>query len=129
MVGEQRLNAWATRVLTSAGFTESQWAVENGWSDGIWHGDACGCSDDRCIGHHHYQGEECGCLPVLLFPEDLPVFTDQQVERLAETLGISVHDARARHQASLDDHAAMLARRASEHAPHYALAYRWYFNA
>jgi hypothetical protein len=31
-----------------------------------WHGDACGCTDDRCIGFHHDPDEPCGCLPVLL---------------------------------------------------------------
>ena len=34
--------------------------------DGKWHGDACGCSDNRCIGYHHDENDECGCLPVLL---------------------------------------------------------------
>lgn len=34
--------------------------------DGQWHGDRCGCSDDRCIGYHHDADEDCGCLPVLL---------------------------------------------------------------
>jgi len=30
---------------------------------GEWTGDECGCHDDRCIGHHHYAYDECGCLP------------------------------------------------------------------
>lgn len=33
---------------------------------GRWRGDACGCPDDRCIGHHHGADEPCGCLRVLL---------------------------------------------------------------
>jgi hypothetical protein len=37
-----------------------------GWVDGKWHGDSCGCSDDRCIGYHHDEWEECGCLPAEL---------------------------------------------------------------
>lgn len=31
-----------------------------------WHGDRCGCPDDRCIGHHHDGLDDCGCLPVLI---------------------------------------------------------------
>lgn len=27
-----------------------------------WRGDECGCTDDRCIGHHHDGDERCGCL-------------------------------------------------------------------
>jgi hypothetical protein len=27
-----------------------------------WGGDRCGCVDDRCIGFHHDQTQECGCL-------------------------------------------------------------------
>ncbi|MDQ6524343.1 hypothetical protein RB608_12060 [Nocardioides sp. LHD-245] len=27
-----------------------------------WRGDRCGCPDDRCIGYHHDEHEECGCL-------------------------------------------------------------------
>ncbi len=30
-----------------------------------WPGDACGCTDDRCTGHHH-DGADCGCLEVQL---------------------------------------------------------------
>jgi len=37
------------------------------WSSGSkWRGDACGCPDDRCIGFHHDEREECGCLPVTI---------------------------------------------------------------
>lgn len=28
--------------------------------------DACGCTDNRCIGYHHDEHEECGCLPALI---------------------------------------------------------------
>jgi len=31
-----------------------------------WRGDVCGCSDDRCIGYHHGDDEDCACLPVLI---------------------------------------------------------------
>lgn len=35
--------------------------------DGIWHGDSCGCPDDRCKdGYHHEPNEECHCLPVAI---------------------------------------------------------------
>jgi hypothetical protein len=32
-------------------------------AEGHWCGDECGCVDDRCIGFHHDEGEDCGCLP------------------------------------------------------------------
>lgn len=28
-----------------------------------WSGDSCGCADDRCIGFHHDETADCGCLP------------------------------------------------------------------
>lgn len=31
-----------------------------------WRGDACGCTDDRCIGFHHSATDPCGCLDTLL---------------------------------------------------------------
>ncbi len=31
-----------------------------------WHGDRCGCPDDRCIGYHHDGPYDCGCLPVCI---------------------------------------------------------------
>lgn len=36
------------------------------WPDGTWRGDKCGCTDDRCIGFHHDDREDCDCLPILL---------------------------------------------------------------
>lgn len=32
-------------------------------------GSACGCPDSRCFGHHHGDGEDCGCLRV--FAEEI----------------------------------------------------------
>jgi hypothetical protein len=49
------------RGLTIVGYIRYQ-----GWLSDGWHGDACGCSDDRCIGYHHDAGDTCGCLEVLL---------------------------------------------------------------
>lgn len=61
------LNDAALQQLEWAGLTEAEW-IE--WNEGPgateWRGDACGCSDDRCIGYHHDVNEECGCLPALL---------------------------------------------------------------
>lgn len=34
--------------------------------EGPWRGDECGCPDDRCIGHHHEPGEQCGCLLAMI---------------------------------------------------------------
>lgn len=53
---------WAsdTARTTIAGYTRYN------FPDGKWHGDKCGCVDDRCIGYHHDEQEECGCLPAWL---------------------------------------------------------------
>ena len=60
-----RLNATAKATLRDYGISQPGWARRN-YSDGKWGGDACGCPDDRCIGYHHDDPEDCGCLPVLL---------------------------------------------------------------
>lgn len=33
-----------------------------------WHGDRCGCPDDRCANGYHHDGgdDQCGCLPAVL---------------------------------------------------------------
>ena len=56
----------AKDTLRGAGVSQAAWARANGYSDGRWFGDDCGCPDDRCIGYHHDEGEECGCLRTLL---------------------------------------------------------------
>jgi hypothetical protein len=58
------------RMLTVAEFIRSQGGGKT-WGNGanrrpVWGGDSCGCPDDRCIGHHHDAGEDCGCLRVAL---------------------------------------------------------------
>ena len=60
-----KLNEHAKFVLHRADVSQAAWARAH-WADGRWHGDACGCPDDRCAGYHHGEAEECGCLPVLL---------------------------------------------------------------
>jgi hypothetical protein len=52
----------AKDMLRDAGITQAAWA-RRFFADGTWHGDDCGCSDDRCIGYHHDENDECGCLP------------------------------------------------------------------
>ena len=61
-----KLNDDAKAALRDAGLSQAGWARANFFDDGRWHGDACGCPDDRCIGYHHDEGEECGCLWALL---------------------------------------------------------------
>ncbi len=61
-----KLNATAREALRAAGISQAAWARENGYADGRWHGDACGCFDDRCIGFHHDGPDDCQCLPALL---------------------------------------------------------------
>lgn len=60
-----RLNADARDQLQRAGISQAAWARQL-FADGRWHGDACGCPDDRCIGYHHDECDECGCLRALL---------------------------------------------------------------
>lgn len=60
-----KLNADARAAIREAGFTAAQWAAMWGYR-GEWGGDACGCFDDRCIGHHHYGANDCGCLETML---------------------------------------------------------------
>jgi hypothetical protein len=60
------LNPAALAALADAGVSPAEWAQAN-WSETEeWHGDVCGCPDDRCAGHHHDAGQECGCLRSLL---------------------------------------------------------------
>ena len=75
-----KLNSEARRVLADAGITVRDWITYGGWLTDVtdeagnrewipeteWRGDECGCTDDRCSGHHHDEHEECGCLPALI---------------------------------------------------------------
>ncbi len=60
-----RLNDTARETLEEAGITPAEWAQRH-FGDCEWFGDACGCTDDRCIGFHHSTEFDCGCLPALL---------------------------------------------------------------
>lgn len=62
-----RLNEEARYALRTAGMSQTAW-IRKYCGDGarIWLGDACGCPDDRCIGYHHDETDECQCLPSLL---------------------------------------------------------------
>ncbi|GAB7192798.1 hypothetical protein NUM3379_35070 [Kineococcus sp. NUM-3379] len=60
------LNREASRALREAGITKTAWARHFFADPSEWHGDACGCADDRCIGYHHDENDDCGCLPVLI---------------------------------------------------------------
>ncbi len=55
----------ARETIKASGLTIRAFILEN-QGDENWHGDDCGCTDDRCIGFHHEEHEECGCLPVLI---------------------------------------------------------------
>lgn len=66
-ISYHRLSPLARSTIKDSGLTIAQYVREAGrWADGDWHGDTCGCTDDRCIGYHHDEHEECGCLPVLI---------------------------------------------------------------
>jgi hypothetical protein len=61
-----RLSPVARSIIQDYGLTIAEYVRKAGWDDGDWHGDRCGCTDDRCRGFHHDENEECGCLPVLV---------------------------------------------------------------
>ncbi|MBB2956768.1 hypothetical protein [Pseudoclavibacter helvolus] len=70
-----RLNAAARTTLRNAGLGPTAWSKLHGGTTATdWRGDACGCPDDRCAGHHHDTTETCGCLEVLI-RHALPVST------------------------------------------------------
>jgi len=59
------LTATARATLHAAGIAPAEWSRRH-FTDGRWHGDVCGCPDDRCVGHHHDYPDDCGCLPALI---------------------------------------------------------------
>lgn len=65
-----RLNTTALATLRAAGVSVAEWKRRNRMGD-MWFGDACGCPDNRCIGHHHYGGDDCECLSALLMVVDM----------------------------------------------------------
>ena len=60
-----KLNPTARQELRDYGVSQSAWA-RKWFTDGKWHGDSCGCPDDRCIGFHHDGPSDCLCLTTLL---------------------------------------------------------------
>lgn len=52
--------------VTRKAYVEHWWGPSDKPQGGEWHGDACGCPDDRCIGYHHDEHEDCRCFPVVL---------------------------------------------------------------
>lgn len=65
-----QLTAEARQTIKNSGLTIAayvRYQMPYSGQDGrTWRGDACGCTDDRCIGHHHNQNDECGCLRYLI---------------------------------------------------------------
>jgi len=51
---------WGDKPVTIAGY------VRHFYPDGKWGGDRCGCTDDRCIGYHHDNEDDCRCLEAWL---------------------------------------------------------------
>lgn len=62
-----RLNEDARGALQSAEVSQAAWIRHHFGADvKTWHGDSCGCPDDRCIGFHHDAQDDCSCLTALL---------------------------------------------------------------
>ena len=53
-------------TLKDAGVTRREYVEHWFGPGGPWGGDVCGCPDDRCIGYHHDDTDDCQCLPVCL---------------------------------------------------------------
>lgn len=60
-----RLGAAAKEQIHGAGLTLAAWSRAH-FTDGRWHGDVCGCPDDRCVGNHHGADDRCHCLDALI---------------------------------------------------------------
>lgn len=63
------LGRHARSVLAERGITVADYLTHVYGSPGTgWHGDRCGCPDDRCGGGYHHDGgdDECRCLPAVL---------------------------------------------------------------
>lgn len=81
-----RLNHNAREYLKGNGITQAAWARWNGWRDGVWHGDACGCPDDRCAGYHHDDdAADCGCLRSLAQDFDQQIYAAAKSGTVAES--------------------------------------------
>lgn len=62
-----KLTADARDTLRAHDVSQAHWIRHHFGADAkSWHGDACGCPDDRCIGFHHDRQDDCQCLPTLL---------------------------------------------------------------
>lgn len=59
-----KVSGWFTidarQILNDHDITEIGWLALNPGAD------RCGCLDDRCIGHHHAEHDECSCLSAVL---------------------------------------------------------------
>lgn len=61
------LSAHAKQTIREHGLTVSQYIRNTYGLGAIWHGDVCGCTDDRCANGYHHDGvDDCRCLPVIL---------------------------------------------------------------
>jgi hypothetical protein len=110
-----KLNGTAKATLKDHGVSQAEWARRH-FADGRWHGDTCGCPDDRCIGYHHDAGEDCGCLHTLLrraAEEDRLAAADVPVTAVTAAIGSTSRagDADAWAEAGGKTVGALLARR------------------
>lgn len=60
-----RLTPLARSFLSDTGVVVAAY-IRYWFPDGQWRGDRCGCPDDRCIGYHHEDATDCGCIEALV---------------------------------------------------------------
>lgn len=61
-----RLSERARAEIIAAGLSVAAYVAMHFPGENTWRGDVCGCPDDRCVGYHHGDGDDCGCLAALL---------------------------------------------------------------
>lgn len=77
----------ARETLRSHGITAAAY-VRHFYPAGVWGGDSCGCTDDRCIGYHHDANEDCGCVEVFA----LQLVSDNARDSIIESVAFLIRE-------------------------------------
>ena len=76
-----KLSQSARETIKGSGGTIAAYIRHYSGSD-EWRGDGCGCVDDRCIGYHHDENGDCGCLAAWV----ADMLAAERVERIRSDL-------------------------------------------